>query len=52
MPRVTPVAVDGVDGGEGPGLVSELRVQIQVQPLLSRVALIKGMTPLHTTVPE
>ena len=41
VPRVPRLAVDGMDGGEGSGLVSELRVQIWVPKLLSRVTLIK-----------
>ena len=50
--RVPRLAVDGVDGGEGSGLVSELRVQIQVLKLLSHVTLIKCMPLLHATHPH
>ena len=51
VPTVPRLAVDGMDGGEGSGLVSELRVQIWVPKLLSRVTLIKCMPPPHATTP-
>ena len=48
--RVPRLAVDGVDGGEDSGLVSELRVQIRVPKLQSRVTLI-SVCHLHTPLP-